>query len=385
MSAEFIDHQKPAESDAEAESRFRQAKKTDPFPEVSDALLNSADIYDYVRMTGMLHPFEPEKVKSGSYEAAIGGHCIWWDETGNRQERLLIRDKGKDQFLLKANSIVFVQVEPKFRLPDYIALRFNLKISHVHRGILLGTGPLIDPGFEGKLLIPLHNLTTNDYPLKFGNGLIWIEFTKLSVLPGDRRDVPNSFGLTRKGQYIDFPQDKKWKDPIYYLSNAYDGPIRSSIPEAVRESSQSSKTSAESAESSKRAAEASKSDAENARKEVAEAKSTIQTLSGFAGVAFLAALTSVAIPMCNLIQDTGNVAREVQHQLTKEDQDKHKQSREIERATERIQIVEATVAQELASLRKNLEQITGEIKVLQESNEKITRNAPSSKEHKRKD
>ena len=57
-------------------------------------------------------------------------------------------EKDGDEFTLEANSIAFVQVEPVFRLPDYIALRFNLKITHVHRGIL-----------------------------------IWIEFTKTSSLP----------------------------------------------------------------------------------------------------------------------------------------------------------------------------------------------------------
>src|SRR6267143_1404376 len=238
MTSKLVNYLQLAESDAEADSRFRLTKETDPFPEIAAALLNSADIYDYVRMTGMVHPFNLDKLKSGSYEAAIRGHCIWWDENGSRQEKLLAKVDGTEHFILKANSIAFVQVEPSFRLPDYIALRFNLKISHVHRGILLGTGPLIDPGFEGKLLIPLHNLTTNDYQLKCGSGLIWIEFTKMSALPGADRDKQNSLEVTRRGAYKEFPADKKWKEPIYYLSNAFDGPIRSSIPEAVRESVQ---------------------------------------------------------------------------------------------------------------------------------------------------
>lgn len=370
MLSDFVDHSKPAESDAEAERRFHLAKTSDPFPEIADALLNSADIYDYVRITGMLHPFYPEKVKSGSYEAAIGGHCIWWDENGNRQEKLLSEDEGKEQFLLKANSIAFVQVEPKFRLPDYIALRFNLKISHVHRGILLGTGPLIDPGFEGRLLIPLHNLTTNDYPLQFGKGLIWIEFTKMSALPGPGRDQPNDLGLTRKGRYIDFPEDKKWKEPIYYLTNAYEGPIRSSIPEAVRESSQSSQDSAESAASSKRDAEASKSDAEKARREVAKAKNAIQTLTGVVGSAFVAALASVGISMCNLIQDTGNTAREVQRQLHQQVADGRSESKEIDQAVKKIQFVEATAKKEVADLRERLDGLSDEIRVLRDRNKK---------------
>ncbi len=30
--------------------------------------------------------------------------------------------------------------------------------SIVYKGLLLGTGPIVDPGFVGKLYIPLHKL-----------------------------------------------------------------------------------------------------------------------------------------------------------------------------------------------------------------------------------
>ena len=61
-----------------------------------------------------------------------------------------------DGFDLAPNSIAFVALEPCFRIPEYMALRFNLKIKHIYKGLLLGTGPLVDPGFSGKLFIPLH-------------------------------------------------------------------------------------------------------------------------------------------------------------------------------------------------------------------------------------
>jgi deoxycytidine triphosphate deaminase len=366
MNSKLVNHPQLADSDAEADKRFRLTKQTDPFPEIAAALLNSADIHDYVRMTGMVHPFNLGKLKSGSYEAAIRGHCIWWNEDGNRQEKLLTKVDGTEHFILKANSIAFVQVEPSFRLPDYIALRFNLKISHVHRGILLGTGPLIDPGFEGKLLIPLHNLTTNDYKLQCGSGLIWLEFTKMSPLPGADRDKQNSLEVTRQGIYKEFPSDKKWKEPIYYLSNAFDGPIRSSIPEAVRASVQASKESAISAESSKSDAQASRSDAERARNEVTKSSNRIQVLTGLVSAAFIAALASVGVSMCNLIQDTGNIAREVQHQLQQKVAGDLSEAKEVEQAVKKVQSIEAKVTEEIAVLRDELGGLRNNIRVLRE-------------------
>ena len=130
-------------NDDEAAARATTYEQNDPFPSIPRALLSSVEIDDYARVTGMLFPFFPKALKSASYEAHIGGSAISWDEKGKRIERTV---KRGEQLVLEANSIVFVQVEPTFRLPDYMAIRFNLRITHVHRGLLLGTGPLVDPG-----------------------------------------------------------------------------------------------------------------------------------------------------------------------------------------------------------------------------------------------
>jgi hypothetical protein len=65
-------------------------------------------------------------------------------------------------------------------MPAYLAGRFNLLIRDVYRGLLVGTGPLVDPGFNGILSIPVHNFTSNKYVLSAGEGFVYFEFTKLS-------------------------------------------------------------------------------------------------------------------------------------------------------------------------------------------------------------
>ena len=102
------------------------------------------------------------------------------------------------------NSITYLWMEEKLLLPEYIAVRFNLHIRYVHKGILLGTGPLVDPGFFGNLLIPLHNLTDNDYEVTGGDGIIWVEFTKVS---GGSDPKP-------------FPEEKYTKTANGYLERA---------------------------------------------------------------------------------------------------------------------------------------------------------------------
>jgi len=163
----------------------------------------------------------------------------------------LIFDAVKDDWLLiPKNSIVFVESDLDFRLPDFIALRFNLQIQHVHRGLLLGTGPLVDPGFWGKLCIPLHNLTDEDYEIPKTEGLIWLEFTKttLSSEKTDKARVP------LKGSSKD--EDGNWEIEKFLSKAAsqYRGhkvPIRSSLPSMFYEANTAASKSAEDAKSAK--------------------------------------------------------------------------------------------------------------------------------------
>lgn len=300
-----------ASSDEEAERRSKIYKSKDPFPDIPYALLNSADIMDYIAATGMLYPFhiesEREYFKSASYGVRLLGPCICWDEKGKKHEETI---DLKKEFPLAKNSIVFVSLEPIFRIPDYIALRFNLTIKDVHKGLLLGTGPLVDPGFKGKLLIPLHNLTENDYILRGGEVLIWIEFTKIS--PNDRWDSHKSNKHQekpeRQGKYIPFPKDKREiTDPNDYLYNANSGrPIRSSIPGVLEETRKLAQKT--------------------------QKKLNIITWGGIASI--IAIIISITFPTCRLVMDTTKYIRNSKEQYT---QMYDQQSKEIESLKKEVQ------------------------------------------------
>ncbi|MBM7326347.1 hypothetical protein JS562_25080 [Agrobacterium sp. S2] len=167
-------------TDADAEELARSVEgKSDVLKakRIPPSLLSAEHIKAYVLATGLISPFytggKKPRLKKASYEGRVGSVVYTFE--GGAIKRVPFED-GK--FKVKANSIVFVECDLNFRLPEYIALRFNLQIKHVHRGLLLGTGPIVDPGFWGKLCIPLHNLTSEDYYLGENEGLIWVEFTK---------------------------------------------------------------------------------------------------------------------------------------------------------------------------------------------------------------
>jgi deoxycytidine triphosphate deaminase len=245
-----------AADDDAAKARYEKYRNLDPFPEIPPSLLNSADISDYVRVTGMIHPFDPTELKSASYSVRFKGECRYW--TPDRTEHVETVGPG-DQFTLRKNHIAFVTLEPRFRIPDYIALRFNLQIKFIHKGILVGTGPLVDPGYDGQLFLPLHNLTSNDYQLEVDDGLVWMEFSKIS--PNEKwdatvkRDEADARPRTqddqaeiRIGSFAPFPKDKIAIGTMRkYLARAHPGPIQSSIPMEVETARQAAESASNNA------------------------------------------------------------------------------------------------------------------------------------------
>lgn len=246
---------KLAEKDAErlaAPYKMADGQKAAPDPcrEIPEALLSADHIIEYVKKTGMIAPFdsgnfERSPLKAASYESKIGEFAYRFEKGNNYPET--IYDGTQDFLKVPANSIVFVESEAFFRLPPFIAVRFNLQINHVHRGLLLGTGPLVDPGFWGRLCIPLHNLTNEDYLIPKDDGLIWIEFTKTSSNPKFGRPPSNT----------EFPAIKDFilkASKPRYPQDAPPIAIRSSIPDMVETANKNSEDAVSAAKASADAA-----------------------------------------------------------------------------------------------------------------------------------
>ena len=197
----------------------RKVYKRDPLPKIAPALLNSHDIAQYVERGCLLEAtnFKPKRLKPASYEMRFLGTLYDWKlKNGVRKKRC--REITEDQYVkIGKNSISYLWMQERLYLPEYIAARFNLRIGAVHKGILLGTGPLIDPGFGGRLLIPLHNLTDNDYALRGGEGIIWVEFTKVS---NHRYWLQDTKERKRPAELVEFPSDRVMDDPNDYFTKA---------------------------------------------------------------------------------------------------------------------------------------------------------------------
>ncbi|MDR3555644.1 MAG: hypothetical protein P4L55_12880 [Syntrophobacteraceae bacterium] len=226
-----------ASTEEESLSRYKQYKSMDPFPLIPPALLSSAQIQVYIAKVGLVFPYLPEidpkkddRVTSASFTMTIGPEVLFWDSEGAQQ--YLTELKTCDSITLRPNSITFLRPAERFNMPDYIAARFNLRIVHVHRGLLLGTGPLMDPGFTGYPMIPVHNLTENEYTVRVGDEFINVEFTKINIdvkcqMTDTDNNVVNIEYMTNKGKTCDFSFTR------YIDKNVWQRKVKSSLSTAI--------------------------------------------------------------------------------------------------------------------------------------------------------
>lgn len=304
------------------EDRYSKYKSIDPFPYIDAALLNSADLLKYLLTVGIIEPFDEKKLKGVTYQCTFSGEAHYYDLDEKRMKTVHLRDN--EELVLEKNSITYLKIEEIIHVPEYMVLRFNLSVSNVYKGLLLGTGPIVDPGFNGNLFIPLHNLTGNEYVIKKGAPLIRIEFTKLSHSPfwedGTAEKLSDIEPITKETpSYASFSKliedalldsDKK---QFYTQGDVVS--VRSSIPETIEES------------------------AEMARK--AEKKvNRIKLWTTIGGVSAVLALIAIMISVWSLICDTSGRYDSMWKEIESCRQQIYDLTRQLEKAQEKIDLYE---------------------------------------------
>lgn len=151
----------------------------DPDGSSVQGLLLSDRIRLYVDQVQLIDPFTDSNLGPATYDLTLGDECWYAEhikETGQAKRILATGER----LVLPPNSIIFVTTKEKLNIPFYLAARFNLKLRLLHEGLLLGTGPQIDPGFIGRLSCPLHNISSEKISIAPGETFAVVEFHKTS-------------------------------------------------------------------------------------------------------------------------------------------------------------------------------------------------------------
>lgn len=153
--------------------------------EKEGSVLLADDIRDYCNEHGLLieKGFKENNLKGASYSLSPHDSEGWLvDDEGRIVSLEVCNSGGQECFFVPKNSLVYIKIKEKLKIPYYIIGRHNLKVSYVYKGLLLGTGPQVDPGFNEHLIIPLHNLTNSPVEILHDKSFVSIDFIRTSKI-----------------------------------------------------------------------------------------------------------------------------------------------------------------------------------------------------------
>lgn len=122
----------------------------------------------------VIEPFDEHQVQGATYDFRIGEQGA----TTTSKKVVNIRETGF--ITIQPGDFAVVTVDEILRLgPQYVG-RFGLRSKFARKGLIATTGPQIDPGYHGRLIIGMTNLSPKPITLSYGDDLVSIEFHKLS-------------------------------------------------------------------------------------------------------------------------------------------------------------------------------------------------------------
>lgn len=121
----------------------------------------------------VIDPFESNQVQGATYDFRVGKQGA----TTSSKKIVNIEDEG--YLLLKPGDFAIVVVLEQLRLsPQYVG-RFGLRSKYARKGLIATTGPQIDPGYDGRLILGLTNLTPKAVSLPYKDDIVSVEFHRL--------------------------------------------------------------------------------------------------------------------------------------------------------------------------------------------------------------
>ena len=171
-------------------------KEPTMFPEVVGGarILLAADIRNLVRSHRLIDPFLVKNLASCAYDFSVGTKSVVAGQGVEKdiRESALVLGPGEYAGFISHEKVV---------LPANICVSLGPKRRLAYDGIILLSGSIIHPGYEGHLLFVLFNSSGCKRPVGFGRKICSAVFYQLD------RDVEDVVGVDPELASGTFPQD----------------------------------------------------------------------------------------------------------------------------------------------------------------------------------
>ena len=131
-----------------------------------------------------IKPFEDGQVQAATYDLRVGSQ-------GATTSTKKLVDIAKEGYLsIAPGDFGVVMVLEKIELGPQYAARFGLRSKYARKGLIATTGPQIDPGYRGRLIVGVTNLTPKSISLPYKDDFVTVEFHKLEEPATNPYDGP---------------------------------------------------------------------------------------------------------------------------------------------------------------------------------------------------
>ncbi len=143
----------------------------DPEPGNTAVLTADQIRFCHYKVGRMIRPFQDVHLNAASYDLTLGPRCL----IDGVEEILSPRNPI---LRIPPGSIALATSREMLLIPHWLVATFNLKSKYIFKGLLMGIGPQIDPGFRGILTCPLHNISCDPIDLHFCKPFAKLDFIK---------------------------------------------------------------------------------------------------------------------------------------------------------------------------------------------------------------
>ena len=121
----------------------------------------------------VIEPYAEAQVQPATYDLRVG------QQGATTSTKKVINIKEAGYLLLQPGDFAILMTLEEITLGAQYAARFGLRSKYARKGLIATTGPQIDPGFSGRLVVGMTNLTPTPISLPFKDDFLSVEFHKL--------------------------------------------------------------------------------------------------------------------------------------------------------------------------------------------------------------
>jgi len=137
-------------------------------------ILTNKQIEDAVRRSDLvINPFDEKLVEAATYDLRVGTQGV----TTTSKRVIDIREHGF--LIIEPGDFAVVITLEELRLSPQYAARFGLRSKYARKGLIATTGAQIDPGYHGRLVVGLTNLSPKPITLAHKDTFVSVEFHRL--------------------------------------------------------------------------------------------------------------------------------------------------------------------------------------------------------------